>query len=91
MTAWFHLRWINGATAAVVLFHSKGYQCRIKPGTFRSINRNIPLDQNDHFSPEAVTSLYRSYRYKIIEERSGDVLCSHITAVSVLVPVMAVY
>ncbi|GFT69560.1 hypothetical protein TNCV_1298041 [Trichonephila clavipes] len=25
--------------------------------------RNIPLDQNDHFSAEAVTGLYRRYRY----------------------------
>ncbi|GFV99189.1 hypothetical protein TNCV_1511621 [Trichonephila clavipes] len=35
------------------------------PQTLGPYARNIPLDQNCHFSLEAVTGLYRRYRYNL--------------------------
>ncbi|GFW30050.1 hypothetical protein TNCV_1593681 [Trichonephila clavipes] len=32
--------------------------------------RNIPLDQSDHFSLDAVTGLYRGYRYTLVHENT---------------------
>ncbi|GFV40963.1 hypothetical protein TNCV_2665541 [Trichonephila clavipes] len=48
----------------VICCFSQGHQCGQQNSRLSHLQaRNLTLDQNDHFSPEAVTGLHRYHRY----------------------------